>query len=184
MLTLLSPILSTVHGISCEVGRFVDMLHSFTVYTSLGANCRLLFQSCCLFSTHSFILDSRQHLSSFSVACGLRWTVEIFQAFIRLRPSFISLFLGFTLSDIHSRCLLLICWPAWRPFRVLHMRKSTRAISCCLSLTCSSSQSSDYSSDAVDVNLDVKMQHVPSGNPMTAGNVRTGPVSSQMNGSS
>ena len=64
------------------------------------------------------------------------------------------------------------------------MRESTRARSCRLSLTCSSSQSSDYSSDAVDVNVDVKMQHVPSGNPMTVGDLRTGPVSSQMNPSS
>ena len=64
------------------------------------------------------------------------------------------------------------------------MRMSTRAISCSLSLTCSSSQSGEYTSDAVDVNVDVKMQHVPSGHPMTTGDLRTGPVSSGSNASS
>lgn len=61
------------------------------------------------------------------ILCCLRPSLDSLdsQAFIRLRPSFISLFLGFTLTDIRSRCLLLICWPAWRPFRVLHMREST-----------------------------------------------------------
>ena len=60
------------------------------------------------------------------------------------------------------------------------MRKYAQVMSCSEPLTLKLSGSKETPNDSVDANVDVEMQHVPSGHTTKHSYMRTGPVRSQL----